>query len=143
MRWAFVPPKPKPEIATRRADSGRFGHGTGSFGIVRLVDSIPKSAGGSLNWCCGGITSFCSPRIPSITETDPAAQPVWPISDLFEVTRTGLSPVYVCRRFVNSARSPAGVPVACAMIQSIPAESPSVAARARSTAIACPSELGA
>ena len=47
---------------------------------------MPKSAGGSSNWCCGGIVPFRSPRIPSITETAPAAQPVWPISDLFDVT---------------------------------------------------------
>ena len=81
-----MPPKPKPEIARRRGASGPDGHGTGAFGIVRLVVSIPKSAGGSSNWCCGGIVAFWSPRIPSITDTAPAAQPVCPISDLFDVT---------------------------------------------------------
>ncbi len=89
--WAFVPPKPKPEMATRRGVSGLTGHDTGAIGIVRFVVSMSKSAGGSLNRCCGGIVSFRSPRIPSITETAPAAQPVCPISDLFEVTQIGRS----------------------------------------------------
>ena len=81
-----MPPNPKPEIATRRGESSLAGHGIGAFGIARFVVSMPKSAGGSSNWCCGGIVPFRSPRIPSITETAPAAQPVWPISDLFDVT---------------------------------------------------------
>src|SRR5579859_6102829 len=95
---ALVPPKPKPEIAARLGVPGRAGHGVGCVGTRRLHVSISNEAGVAVKRCCGGMSPCCRPSTAWITEATPAAQPVWPISDLFDVTYTGCVVENVSRR---------------------------------------------
>ncbi|KGR94034.1 hypothetical protein X948_5351 [Burkholderia pseudomallei MSHR5608] len=104
---------------------------------------MPNSRGGSEKRCCGGMRPCSSASSTWISETTPAAQPVWPTSDLFDVTYTGRSPLSFSRRLWNSARSPAGVPVACATTQSTASLRTSVCRYARSIAMLWPAEFGA
>lgn len=77
-----------------------------------------------------------------MTDTAPAAQPVWPTTDLLDEISTSSGPANVSRYVMNSARSPAGVPVACATTQD---GTPTLASRSRARMIAsfCPAALGA
>ena len=138
-----MPPKPNPETEAVLGRSGRAGHGTGLLGICSWVEEVAKASGAETNRCWRGIVECSIASSVSITDTTPAAQPVWPISDLLEVTCTGWPPPTVSRRVVNSATSPAGVPVACATTQSRSSTTTPGPAIARRTARLCPSELGA
>ncbi len=140
---AFVPPNPKPDTAAVRGLPRSRGHGRGPVGTSSPVSAIRNSSGGAVNRCCGGMVSLASPSTASITDTTPAAQPVWPISDLLDVTAVGRVVPKWRRSVVNSARSPAGVPVACASTQSTSSPPVTRPASARRTARSCPSALGA
>jgi hypothetical protein len=88
----LVPPNPKPDTAAARGRSVLAGHGTASTGIVRFVVSSSNASGAAVNRFCAGIASCAMPSSAWMSDTTPAAHPVCPMSDLFDVTRTGAEP---------------------------------------------------
>jgi hypothetical protein len=137
---AFVPPNPNPETPTVRGRPGVRGSGVSASGTVSFGERARSAR--SVTRCCAGTTPWRRPSSAWISETAPAAQPVWPTSDLLLVHSTGSAPVEPVSA-ASSTSSPAGVPVPWATTQGTSSARAPAVSRARAMASACPRGLGA
>ncbi len=116
--WKLLPPKPNELTAASLGPRDEDSHGRATVGNANGLESIFSAGLGLSILMVGGMTRWCSANAALRSPAAPAAALVWPTCDFTEPSAhhgaSSEAARYTCSSAVNSAASPALVPVPCA-----------------------------